>query len=79
LTSVPFWEFVHPEDQHAMVESTQRLIDGSAPRLGYEVRMLRRDGHYVRTRWDTASTQKTGYCSPWATKWAATGRSSPTT
>jgi PAS domain-containing protein len=75
LTSVPFWEFVHPEDQHAMVESTQRLIDGSAPRLGYEVRMLRRDGHYVWTRWDTASSQEDGLLFAWA----ETERSSPTT
>jgi PAS domain S-box-containing protein len=58
LTSVPFWEFVHSQDQHAMVESTQRLIDGVAPSLGYQVRMLRRDGHYVWTRWDTASTRE---------------------
>jgi PAS domain S-box-containing protein len=54
LMSVPYWEFVHPEDRDAMVESGQDLIDSAdGSRFGYEVRMLCRDGHYRWTRWNT--------------------------
>jgi PAS domain S-box-containing protein len=54
LQSVPYWEFVHPADRHAMVESGQRLLDGTVrARAGYEVRMLCRDGTYRWTRWNT--------------------------
>ena len=51
--SVSYWEFIHPDDQHAMVESGQQLIAGTdGSRYGYEVRMLGRDGRYRWTRWN---------------------------
>ena len=54
LMSVPYWEFIHPDDQDAIVQSSQQLIDGTtSSRFGYEVRMLGRDGRYRRTRWNT--------------------------
>jgi PAS domain S-box-containing protein len=53
LMSVPYWEFIHPDDQDPLVESSQ-LIDGTtSSRFGYEVRMLGRDGRYRWTRWNT--------------------------
>jgi PAS domain S-box-containing protein len=54
LTSVPYWEFVHPGDRDAIVESSQLLLDGTVGSLvGYDMRMLRRDGSYRWTRWTT--------------------------
>ncbi|WP_214370837.1 PAS domain-containing protein [Pseudonocardia sp. H11422] len=54
LMSVPYWEFVHPDDRHALVESGEQLIEGTTDaRIGYEVRMLGRDGSYRWTRWNT--------------------------
>ena len=61
LLCVPYWEFVHPADRHAMVESGQRLIDGTDRiRSGYEVRMLCRDGTYRWTRWNTRTVPQDG-------------------
>jgi PAS domain S-box-containing protein len=49
LTSVPLCEFLHPDDQADMVESTDReLIHGPGSRYDCDVRMLCRDGTY---RW----------------------------
>ena len=54
LMLVPYWEFIHPDDQDTLVESGQQLIDGTiSSRFGYEVRMLGRDGRYRWTRWNT--------------------------
>jgi PAS domain S-box-containing protein len=54
LISVPYWEFVHPEDRHALVESNEQLLAGATSAwFGHEVRMLGRDGRYRRTRWNT--------------------------
>jgi PAS domain S-box-containing protein len=54
LMSVPYWEFIHPDDQDPLVESSQQLIDGTtSSRFGYEVRMLGRDGRYRWIRWNT--------------------------
>jgi PAS domain S-box-containing protein len=61
LLCVPYWEFVHPADRHAMVESGQRLIDGTDRiRSGYEARMLCRDGTYRWTRWNTRTVPQDG-------------------
>jgi len=55
LKSAPYWEFLHPADQHHSVESGQALMDDKfAPSLGHHVRMLCRDGRYRWTRWNTA-------------------------
>ncbi len=52
--SVPYWEFVHPDDRPGLVESGEQLMAGAiSARLGSEVRMLGRDGHYRWTRWNT--------------------------
>ena len=56
LASVPFWELLHPDDQHRSVEVHQRmLLSGPGRMRGHPVRMLRRDGTYRPTRWDLRS------------------------
>jgi PAS domain S-box-containing protein len=54
LTSAPFWEFVHPDDQHDVVELRQELMDDAGVRLCYDLRLLCRDGGYRWTRWNAA-------------------------
>jgi PAS domain S-box-containing protein len=52
LMSVPYWEFVHAEDQHPLVESIERLMmQTSDVPLGVDLRLLRRDGTWLWTRW----------------------------
>ncbi|MGZ4530971.1 MAG: PAS domain-containing protein [Mycobacteriaceae bacterium] len=51
LMSAPYWEFVHPEDQHPVVESLERLMQTSDVPLGFDLRMLCRDGTYLWTHW----------------------------
>jgi PAS domain S-box-containing protein len=51
LMSVPYWEFVYAEDQHAMVESLERLMQTSDAPLGIHLRVLCRDGTWPWTRW----------------------------
>lgn len=47
LSSVPYWELLHPDDQHPTVELSDRmLLTGTGSLYGVEVRMLRRDGSY---------------------------------
>jgi PAS domain S-box-containing protein len=53
LRSVPFWEFIHPDDQHPVVESRQRLMTDSGADFDTDVRMLYRDGTYRWTHWKT--------------------------
>lgn len=55
LMAVPFWEFVHPDEQHAAVKSGQQLMDGVGSVYGYEVRLLRSDGAYRWTCWNTCA------------------------
>lgn len=52
LRSAPFWEFVHPDDRHPLVEGRQRLLDGRSDSLVHEARLLSRDGSYRWTRWN---------------------------
>ncbi len=60
LMSVPYWEFVHAEDQHPLVESLERLMmQTSDVPLGVDLRMLRRDGTWLRTRWQTVADPTT--------------------
>lgn len=51
IRSVPYWEFVHPEDRSAAARARQGLLDDGVMH-GHEVRLLRRDGTYRWTRWD---------------------------
>jgi rsbT co-antagonist protein RsbR len=53
LRSVPFWEFIHPDDRHPVVESRQRLMTDPGADFDTDVRMLYRDGTYRLTRWKT--------------------------
>jgi len=59
LSSVPYWEFLHPDDQHTTVERTQQmLLSGPMRIVDLEVRMLCRDGTYRRTRWNSRSSAR---------------------
>jgi rsbT co-antagonist protein RsbR len=53
LRSVPFWEFIHPDEQHPVVENRQRLMTDSGADFDTDVRMLYRDGAYRWIRWKT--------------------------
>jgi PAS domain S-box-containing protein len=51
LMSVPYWEFVHADDQHPVVESLERLMRHSDVPLEIHLRALCRDGAWLWTRW----------------------------
>jgi PAS domain S-box-containing protein len=52
LMSVPYWEFVHPDDQQPVVEALERLMrQTSDVPLEIHLRALCRDGTWQRTRW----------------------------
>ena len=56
LSSVPYWELLHPDDQdHTVEDSQQMLLTGPGSLIGLEVRMLSRDGTYRRVRWNARS------------------------
>jgi PAS domain S-box-containing protein len=56
LMSVPYWEFVHPEDQHSVVESIERLMmQTSDVPFVVDLRALCRDGSCLWTRWKTVA------------------------
>jgi PAS domain S-box-containing protein len=56
LSSVPYWELLHHEDQHRTVERVQlELLSGPGALCGLEARMLGRDGRYRWVRWDSRS------------------------
>jgi PAS domain S-box-containing protein len=60
LSSVPYWEFLHPDEQHPTVERIQQMLLGGPLRIGdLEVRMLCRDGSYRRIRWNSRSSVPT--------------------
>jgi PAS domain S-box-containing protein len=52
LMSAPYWEFVHPEDQHLLVEAIERLMTQTSDvPLVVDLRLLCRDGSCRWTRW----------------------------
>jgi PAS domain S-box-containing protein len=56
LMSVPYWEFVHAEDQHPVVESIERLMmQTSDVPFVVDLRALCRDGSCLWTRWQTVA------------------------
>jgi PAS domain S-box-containing protein len=60
LSSAPYWEFLHPGDQHPTVERTQQTLLGGPMRVvGLEVRMLCRDGTYRQISWSSRSSART--------------------
>jgi PAS domain S-box-containing protein len=53
LSTVPFWELVHPEDQDRMMEDREQLLlQGPGRMVADRVRMLCRDGTHRLIRWD---------------------------
>jgi PAS domain S-box-containing protein len=57
LQSVPYWELLHPDDQHPMVEDGDRLMREGGRRLAYDARILCRNGTYKWTRWNTTADE----------------------
>lgn len=56
LMSVPYWEFVHADDQQSLVESLDRLMRQiSEVPLDIHLRALRRDGAWLWTRWQSVA------------------------
>jgi PAS domain S-box-containing protein len=56
LSSVPYWELLHPDDQdHTVENSQQMLLSGPGSLIGLEVRMLSRDGSYRLVHWNARS------------------------
>jgi len=56
LSSVPYWELLHPDNQDHTVEDTQQmLLTGPGSLFGLEVWMLSRDGTYRRVCWNARS------------------------
>jgi PAS domain S-box-containing protein len=52
LTSVPWWEFLHPDERDDLADVAQQLMDHGRVRFGDTVRMLCRDGRYKWVRWN---------------------------
>jgi PAS domain S-box-containing protein len=52
LTSVPWWEFLHPDERDDLADLARQLMDHGQVRLGDTVRMLCRDGRYKWVRWN---------------------------
>jgi PAS domain S-box-containing protein len=56
LMSAQYWEFVHAEDQHSVVESLERLMTQTSDvPLGVDFRVFCRDGTYQVTQWQTVA------------------------
>ncbi|NMH99161.1 PAS domain-containing protein [Pseudonocardia acidicola] len=56
LRSVPSWVFLHPDDQHRVVETTERnRRDDSVVSSDQVIRILCRDGSYRWSRWSFRS------------------------
>ncbi|WP_226382402.1 PAS domain-containing protein [Pseudonocardia oceani] len=56
LASAPYWELLHPGDQHPTVERAQQMLFSGPRRVDLEVRMLRRDGTNRRISWSCRSS-----------------------
>jgi PAS domain S-box-containing protein len=54
LMSVPWWEFLHPDERDDLADAAQQLMTHGQARFGDTVRMLCRDGRYKWIRWNTA-------------------------
>lgn len=55
LSSVPSWEFVHPDEQDWLKRCQQMLRTRSDALFGVDLRILSRDGTYLWTRWNARS------------------------
>jgi PAS domain S-box-containing protein len=59
LSSVSYWDFVHPDDRDPLVEALDRMMATEGQLAGYEVRVLGRDGGWRRMRWDIVADRGT--------------------
>jgi PAS domain S-box-containing protein len=64
FTSVPWWEFLHPDERNGLVSAAHQLMADGRARSEDTVRMLCREGCYKRIRWQTAvdREQRVFYC-----------------
>jgi len=59
LSSASYWDFVHPDDQHPLVEALDRMMATADWLAGYEIRVLGRDGGWRRMQWDIVADRGT--------------------
>ncbi len=59
LSSVSYWDFVHPDDQHPLVEALDRMMATAGQLASYEMRVLGRDGGWRRMQWDVVADRGT--------------------
>jgi len=59
LSSASYWDFVHPDDQHPLVEALDRMMATAGWLAGYEIRVLGRDGRWRRMQWDIVADRET--------------------
>ena len=59
LSSASYWDFVHPDDQHPLVEALDRMMATAGQPAGYEIRVLGRDGGWHRIHCDTVADRGT--------------------
>ncbi|MBW0088771.1 PAS domain-containing protein [Pseudonocardia sp. KRD-184] len=59
LSSASYWDFVHADDQHPLVEALERMMTTAGTLEGYEMRVLGRDGGWRRMRWDMVADRET--------------------
>jgi PAS domain S-box-containing protein len=59
LSSASYWDFVHPDDQHPLVEALDRMMATADWLAGYEIRVLGRDGGWRRMQWDIIADRGT--------------------
>ena len=59
LSSASYWDFVHPDDRHPLVEALDRMMATEGWLAGYEVRVLGRDGGWRRMEWDIVADRGT--------------------
>ena len=59
LSSASYWDFVHPDDQHPLVEALDRMMATAGQLAGYEIRVLGRDGGWRRMQCDIVADHGT--------------------
>jgi PAS domain S-box-containing protein len=59
LSSASYWDFVHPDDQHPLVEALDRMMATAGWLSGYEIRVLGRDGGWRRLQCDVVADRGT--------------------
>ena len=54
LTSVPWWEFLHPDERDELAGAAHWLMEDGGTRCEQRIRVLCRDGSYRWIQWSTA-------------------------